>query len=75
MATTIRMTLTIPKDLERELRGLPNKSAFVASAIRDRLALAAKRRAASALASAYCAAGREDSALLKDWDAATGDAL
>lgn len=75
MATTTRMTLTIPKDLERELRGLPNKSAFVASAIRERLARAAKLKAAGALALAYAAAGKEDSALLKEWDTLSGDAL
>lgn len=75
MATTTRVTLTIPKDLERELRALPNKSAFVTSAIRDRLAQAAKLQAAAELALAYSAAGKEDSSLVKDWDALAGDGL
>lgn len=75
MATTTRVTLTLPNEIERKLRKRPNKSAFVASALRDRLERGETLRRSARLAAAYAAAAKEDAALRSDWDAALGDGL
>ena len=75
MANTTRLTLTFPNDLERRLRRLPNKSAFVSAAVSERLDRDKAARMAGALAEAYAAAAKEDAALVSDWESTLGDGL
>jgi hypothetical protein len=66
------MNITIPNDLAEKLKGLPNKSAFIAEALREKFAAAG---GGDLLACAYREASREDAALIEDWDAVSGDGL
>ena len=72
---TQRLNITLPKALVSRLGKMPNKSAFIAAAIREKLGLEENARKRSELAQAYKEASREEAGLIKDWDGAAGDAL
>jgi len=72
---THRMNITLPKDLAELLKKVPNKSAFIAEALREKLAAGDALRQASMLADAYRESGREAAKVVEDWDALAGEAL
>ncbi|MBI5238997.1 MAG: hypothetical protein HY926_00850 [Elusimicrobia bacterium] len=69
------MNITLPKDLAARLKDIPNKSAFIAQALREKLAAAEARRREALLAEAYRESARENVQLVQDWDAVSGDGI
>lgn len=72
---THRINITIPKALVSKLRDKPNKSAYIAEAVKEKLAAEERAQGAEILASAYRSASREEESLLGDWDGVSGDSL
>jgi len=72
---TQRLNITIPKREMARLKDKPNKSAFIAEAIREKLDAEEKLRGEEKLAQAYRQDAREEKGLLEDWDSAAGDGL
>lgn len=72
---TIRMNITLPKEFQIKLAKLRNKSAFIAQALREKLAKAENERRLRSLRDSYRLAAGEETRLVKDWDNALGDGL
>jgi hypothetical protein len=66
------MNITIPKDLAEKLKCVPNKSAFITEALREKFA---SGEGAALLACAYREASGENAKLAADWDALSGEGL
>ena len=72
---TQRLNITLPmKDMIR-LKDKPNKSAFIAEAVREKLEREDWLRREEQLARAYHEESRKDSRLIKDWDQLAGDLI
>lgn len=69
---TRRMNITLPKDLASLIADKPNKSAYIAEALREKLSEDERRRSGEELAAAYRQASTEQ---VSDWDAVSGDGL
>jgi metal-responsive CopG/Arc/MetJ family transcriptional regulator len=66
-----RLNITLPDDLEKELEALPNKSRFIALALREKLEREKRQKLDSLLIEGYQATKEEDKALNEDWQEAT----
>lgn len=65
----------MPKRLLSLLRDKPNKSAFIAEAVAEKLEAERKFHREAALAKAYRLDSAAEASLLADWDAVSGDGL
>ncbi|MBI4375624.1 MAG: hypothetical protein HY549_04150 [Elusimicrobia bacterium] len=72
---THRMNITIPKEYAELLKKVPNKSAFITQAVKEKLEGVEREKAAERLAVAYRQAAQEDKAFNEEWDALSGDGL
>ena len=72
---TQRLNITIPKEIMDQLKDKPNKSAFIAQAIVEKLRLEVRQKRDAELAQAYRQSAIEDKEIVADWDCATGDGL
>ena len=72
---TQRLNITIPRKIMDQLKDKPNKSAFIAAAIAEKLALDRKLKEEKALAHAYRMAAIENRGLVAEWDCVSGDGL
>ena len=72
---TQRLNITLPKKEVERLKDKPNKSAFIAEAIREKLDAEERLRREEELALAYREQSKEDSELTKDWDIVSGDGI
>lgn len=70
-----RVNITLPQALFLKLKAVPNKSAFIAEALRERLEHEEAGKRQQALADAYREASREERSLTEDWDRIAGDDL
>ena len=71
----VRMNITMPEDLVRELKRVKNKSGFIAQALREKLLKEQKKKTAQLLIEGYKKSAGEDKELNRDWDATTGDGV
>ena len=58
---TVRMNITIPKDVAGVLAGVKNKSAYIAEAIREKKKNEERQRLRKELEAAYKESAKEDS--------------
>ena len=65
----------MPKNLIAYLKTKPNKSAFIAEAVLEKLIAEERRRKEMALAKSYRDAAGENMELLEDWDMLSGEGL
>lgn len=72
---TRRLNITLPKSEADRIRNLPNKSAFIAQAVREKLEAEEKVRREDELARAYRNACQEEAGIIADWDSVAGDSL
>ena len=72
---TLRLNITLPKALVSRLGKKPNKSAFIAEAVREKLDEEEKIRGMQMLAEAYRQAAEEEAEEMRDWDALAGEEL
>ncbi len=71
----VRMNITIPDDVSKELRHVKNKSRFIAQTLREKFVTEYKKAMEKKLEESYRKSAQEDSMLVKDWDAAAGDQI
>lgn len=69
------MNITMPAGLVQRLKAEPNKSAFIAEAVREKLDRADEERRRRELARAYREASEADAKAIAEWDALAGDGL
>jgi hypothetical protein len=65
---TARLNITMPEDVYEILKGVENKSSYIADAVRMKKKLEDKARARKALAAAYREAAEEDYETYKEWE-------
>jgi hypothetical protein len=75
MMNTARLNITMPEDVYEILKGVENKSSYIAEAVRMKKGLEDKAKAKKALAAAYKAAAEEDYATYKEWEPTLKDGL
>ena len=72
---TRRLNITLPEGIAERLGEKPNKSGFIAEALREKLDAEESAGRSEKLALAYREASREDKHLLDDWDHLAGESL
>lgn len=72
---TARLNITLPSDLVKDMADIPNKSAFIAESIRQRIARERKESIEKSLRAAYMASTEEDKKISSEWDTTTGDGI
>lgn len=70
-----RVNITLPRSLVERLRSKPNRSAFIAEAVREKLARDERAKEEVALARAYREAARASGKAAADWDDLLGEDL
>ena len=71
----IRMNITVPDELVRELRHIKNKSRFIAEAVRERFAELKRSRLEALMIEGYKATAKEDRKINEEWAHALEDGL
>ncbi len=66
-----RLNITIPEDLAQKITIFPNKSHFIAEAIKDRLKEIEKERLNRLLSEGYRRTRQEDKKIDKEWEGIT----
>ena len=66
----IRINITIPDELVRELRHIKNKSRFIAEAVRERFAELKRTRLETLMIEGYKASAKEDKKINEEWEQA-----
>lgn len=66
-----RLNITIPDDLEQDLEAIPNKSRFIAEALKEKLKREKEERLKELLMEGYKATKKEDKKLNKEWEKIT----
>lgn len=72
---TQRLNITLPKKVILRIKDKPNKSAFIAEAIREKLDAEENADRVEELAAAYRAEAKAEPFLVDDWDRVSGDGL
>ncbi len=67
----VRLNITMPDDLGKELRHVRNKSGFIAEALREKLNRDKKRKLESLLIEGYRKSAQDDKVINQEWDAAS----
>lgn len=70
---TVRLNITLPKELGKELTRIANKSAFIAEALQEKLFRRNKERQLRELKEAYRQTNLEEAQLRKNWDQILAD--
>jgi len=70
---TLRLNITVPLELGRELKKLKNVSGFIAEAVREKLSRKRQVSHRKVLAKAYRQSAVQESRLNKEWDATIQD--
>ncbi len=63
-----RLNITIPEKIDKELSKLPNKSKFIAEAVKERLKKQKQQKLDTILKEAYKSSKEEDKNLNKEWE-------
>ena len=71
----VRMNITIPDDVSKELGNVKNKSRFIAQTLREKFITERKIAIEKKLEESYKKSSQEDSMLIKDWDVVSGDQI
>lgn len=66
-----RLNITLPEDLVKELENIPNKSRFIAEALRERLEKIKRQKLDELLIKGYKSTYKEDFEINKDWESIT----
>lgn len=71
----VRMNITIPDDVSKELKRFKNKSRFIAETLREKFISQYKNAMDKKLEESYKKSAHEDALLVKEWDVVTGDQI
>jgi hypothetical protein len=72
---TARLNITMPADVYEILKGVENKSSYIAEAVRIKKKLDDKARQRKVLAAAYKEAAEEDYETYQEWEPTLKDGL
>ncbi len=72
---TVRINITLPSEIAELLKGIENKSSFIAEAIKERVEKEKREKLIKELIEGYKATKHEDKLLIKDWDITSGDGI
>lgn len=67
----IRLNITLPDDLVKQLRQEKNKSRFIADALREKINRENREKTECLMKEGYSAASREDKKLTAEWEKAS----
>ena len=67
----VRLNITMPDELAKELENVSNKSQFIAQALREKFKRERKAELESSMIEGYKKTSAEDKELKKDWDKVT----
>jgi len=73
--TAKRLNITVPEDVADILKGVKNKSAFMAEAVREYKKQKDKEKLISLLKEGYLSTANEDIELSKEWEVTTNDGI
>ena len=71
----VRMNITVPEDIIKELRHIRNKSSFITETLREKFKVERIKSLDRLLQESYKKSAKEDAAIVKDWDLASGDGI
>ena len=71
----VRLNITMSEELFQGIRGVKNKSRYIAEALRERLHKERKKELEKLLIEGYKKSVKEEHELNKDWDITTGDGI
>lgn len=66
-----RLNITLPEDLIEKMKNLPNKSHFIAEALKEKLERIKKEELDRKLIEGYKATRKEDKKINEDWEKIT----
>lgn len=66
-----RLNITLPDDIVNELDSIPNKSRYIAAALKEKMEKEKKQKLDALLCEGYQTTKEEDEALDKEWEKAT----
>jgi len=66
-----RLNITLPEDLIKKMKNLPNKSHFIAEALKEKLERIKKEELDRKLIEGYKATRKEDKKINEDWEKIT----
>jgi len=66
-----RLNITLPEDISCEIEDIPNKSRFIAEALREKLERIKKEKLERLLIEGYKAASQEDKEINEEWERIT----
>ena len=64
----IRLNITLPEDIAKQLETKKNKSRFITEALREKIERENRKKVESLLEEGYQATSCEDKELTEDWD-------
>ena len=71
----VRLNITIPEEIGKELKQIRNKSQYIAQAIREKLKREQKEKLEQELIEGYKANYKEDKKINQEWEATLNDGL
>ena len=75
MNTVKRLNITVPEDVADMLKGVKNKSAFIAEAVREHKRQKDREKLISELKEGYLSTAKEDLELSKEWEVTINDGI
>ena len=75
MSTAKRLNITVPEDVADILKGIKNKSVFIAEAVREYKKQKDKEKLITELKEGYMSTAKEDIELSEDWEVTINDEI
>lgn len=69
----VRLNITMPMDLVKQLKHIRNKSQFIAEALREKFQMQKKKKLKELLIEGYQQSSSEDKKINRDWESALND--
>lgn len=63
-----RLNITIPEEINEEIKSIPNKSSFIAEAIKEKIDRINKEKLDELLIEGYQATAKEDKMINDEWE-------
>lgn len=63
-----RLNITIPEEIDQEIKEIPNKSAFISEAIKEKIDRLKKEKLDKLLIEGYKATCKEDKKINEEWE-------
>jgi len=63
-----RLNITIPEEIDKEIKNIPNKSSFISAAIKEKIDRINKEKLDKLLIEGYKATSKEDKEINEEWE-------